>query len=77
LDLDIAKVLKSTDIERRALIVRRSDGTFQIVEQRRYQNVYEGKTVAEGWRSIPAGTSLFQSIEIAEREARLRFSWVS
>jgi hypothetical protein len=51
--LKAAKTLDSTDGKRRVLLVRRSDGYFGLVEQYWYQNIYEGKLVAEGWAFWP------------------------
>jgi hypothetical protein len=74
---EAAKILESRDQRRRVLIVARRDGTFGLVVQKWPRNVYQGRLVFEGWVSLPAHTSIFESVEIAEREAREEFRWLS
>jgi len=73
----VLKTLYSQDGTQRVLVVERSDGHYSLRVEKRYQNIYEGRLVAEGWRPIPDAQSIFQSADIAEREARLRFPWLS
>jgi hypothetical protein len=61
----VAKVLQSADGGRRVLIVERSDGNFGLM------------VFADGCHPLPAHVSIFQTIEIAEREARAWFPWLS
>jgi hypothetical protein len=72
----VAKILESADQTHRVLIVARHDGTFAFVVQKWYRNVYEGRVVAEGWTSLPASNSIYETIETAEREARAQFRWL-
>jgi hypothetical protein len=73
----ILKVLHSPDQARRVLIVERADGHYSLQVEKRYQNVFEGTLVAEGWQRLPDAPSVFQTVEIAEREAKTRFPWLS
>jgi hypothetical protein len=73
----VAKILESADQTHRVLIVARHDGTFALVVQKWYQNVHKGRVVAKGWASLPASNSIYETIEIAEREARAQFRWLS
>jgi hypothetical protein len=73
----VAKNLESPDRTHRVLIVARYDGAFALVVQKWYRNVYKGRVVAEGWASLPASNSIYETIEIAEREARAQFRWLS
>ena len=74
---NVARILESADRKRRVLIVKRDDGTFILDVQKWYRNVYEGRPIAEGWASLPTHKSIYESIEIAEREARAQFRWLS
>ena len=71
------KILLSGDGKRRVRIVRRSDGNYSVLPERFYENVIEGEVHWRGWITIPAMTSLYQSAEIAEREARANYSWLT
>ena len=73
----VAKTLNGADGKRRILLVQRADGFFRSVEQRWYQSIYEGELIAEGWRSLASDSSVFQSLEIAEREAKTRYPWLA
>ena len=73
----VSKILESADQTQRVLIVARDDGAFALVVQKRYWNAHEGQVVAEGWASLPASGSIYETIEIAEREARTQFRWLS
>jgi hypothetical protein len=73
----VAKTLNGTDGKRRILLVQRPDGFFGSVEQYCYQNTYEGELIAEGWRSLASDSSVFQTLEIAEREAKTRYPWLA
>ena len=72
-----AKILESADETRRVLIVARHDGAFALVVQKRRQSVSDGRLVAQGWASLPASASIYETVEIAEREARAQFRWLS
>jgi hypothetical protein len=74
---EVAKILESRDQGRRVLIVARRDGAFGLVVQKWLRNVYQGRLIFEGWVALPAHTSIFESVEIAEREAREEFRWLS
>jgi hypothetical protein len=73
----VAKVLESADGTHRVLIVARHDDGFALVVEKWRRNVYESRVVAEGWASLPASNSIYETIEIAEREARAQFRWLS
>jgi hypothetical protein len=74
---EIVKVLLSADGKRRVAVIRRADGYYGLLPQYRYRNIHEGALVAEGWATLPADASFFESAEIAEREARAEFNWVA
>ena len=61
----VAKILESRDQRRRVLIVARRDGAFELVVQKWLRNVYQGRLIFEGWVSLPAHASIFESAEIA------------
>jgi len=71
------KTLYSEDRARRVLIVERADGHYSLQVQKHYQNIFEGAVVARGWQCLPDGPSVFQTVEIAEREAKTRFPWLA
>ena len=71
-----SKILHSADEKRRVLIIRRPDGQFGLVEQHWYENFYEGKLVAKGWANLDRPASIFETLAIAEREARASFPWL-
>jgi hypothetical protein len=75
--MKIAATFLSADGEQRILIVERDDGTFMLVEQLWYRNIYEDRLIAEGWQSMPSSASFFETAEIAEFEARARFPWLA
>ena len=72
----VAKILESRDRKRRVLIIAR-DSVFGLGVQKLYQNVSEGPVLAQGWASLPTHKSIYESIEIAEREARAQFEWLA
>lgn len=69
------KILASEDGKRRVRIVERDDGHFGYVEEYWYENVYEGKVIANGWAPRSADTSIFATQEIAEFEVRTLHAW--
>ena len=73
----VVEILEGADRKRRVLIVERDDGTYTLVVQRYYQNVYEGQLIADGWTSVPTWASIYQTVEIAEREATEQFRWLT
>ena len=73
----VAKIFTRADGTRRVLLIRREDGNFGLVEQYWYQNAYEGQLVAKGWASLPSPPSIFETQEIAEREAKTLFPWIA
>lgn len=73
----VIKTLDSTDGRRRILLFQRPNGYFGFVEQYWYENVYEGKLVAEGWASLYTPSSVFETVEVAEREAKALYHWVA
>ena len=75
--IQVAKVLEGADRKRRVLIIERRDGAFELVAQKWRQTLYQGQSVAEGWASLPAHKSIYETVEIAEREARKQFRWLS
>jgi hypothetical protein len=56
---------------RRLVVLRRNDGFFSFAEEYHFRSEYEGKVVAEGWARLPP-EGVFETIEIAAAEARLR-----
>jgi len=75
--MEIAKIFNSADGKRRVLVLRRPDGNFNLRAEKWYRDLYEGKLIAEGWAPIPARTSIFATLEIAEREAKARYPWIA
>jgi len=73
----VVKILQGADQKRRVLIVERDDGTYTLISQRHHQNVYEGQLIADRWASMPAKASIYQTVEIAEREATEQFRWLT
>ena len=73
----VAKILDSADGKRRVLLTERPDGKFGCVEQYWYRNTYEGKVIAEGWASLGSPPSFFETLEIAEREAKANYTWLA
>jgi hypothetical protein len=75
--IQIAKVLEGADRKRRVMIIERRDGAFELVVQKWRQTLCQGQSIAEGWASLPAHKSIYETVEIAEREARKQFQWLS
>jgi hypothetical protein len=73
----IVKALYSADRARRVLVVERADGQYGLQVEKRYQNVYEGRLVAEGWQRLAGAPSVFETADIAEREARSQCPWLA
>lgn len=73
----IVRALYSPDRATRVLIVERADGHYRLQVEKRYENVYEGRLVAEGWQRLPDTPSVFQTADLAEREARSRYPWLA
>ena len=71
------KSLYSPDRARRVLIAERADGHYDLRVEKRFQNVYEGRLVAEGWRRLHSASSVFETADLAEHEARSRFPWLA
>ncbi|MBN9086072.1 MAG: hypothetical protein J0J01_04110 [Reyranella sp.] len=70
------KSLESSDGKRRAVIVERPDGTFQMIEEYWRRNEFDGRLIYEGWLPLSRHASFFETVEIAEREASARFHWL-
>jgi len=77
LQRNVEKILESANQTHRVLIVARHNGAFALVVQKWYRNVHKGRVVAQGWASLPASNSIYETIEIAEREARAQFRWLA
>ena len=73
----VLKILYGSDRARRVLIVERAEGHFSLQVERRYRNIFEGRLVAAGWQRLPGAPSVFQTVDVAEQEARSRFPWLS
>jgi hypothetical protein len=73
----VIKTLNSTDGRRRILVVQRPDGYFGLVEQYWYEVVDDGRLITEGWASPHAPSSIFETLEIAEREAKVHYHWIA
>jgi hypothetical protein len=73
----VIKILPGADQKHRVLIVGRDDETYALIVQRHHQKVYEGRLIADRWVSLPVRTSIYQTVEMAEREAKLQFRWLS
>jgi hypothetical protein len=71
---DCAKVLHGREKTIRVVIVRRPDGHYAIrPEQWRENLFYEGATTAR-WVPIRQVSGVFETIELAEKEARLDYA---
>jgi hypothetical protein len=74
--MKVKKTLNSTDGRRRILLFQRTDGYFGLEEQYWYEDYDEGKLIAEGWASPHAPSSIFETLAIAEREAKAQYHWL-
>ena len=72
----VVKILDGADGKRRVLVVKRDDGKFGLRAERRYLNTHDGE-IADGWAPLLSPGSAFQTPELAEREARATFWWLS
>ena len=70
------RVLTSIDGMQRVRIVQR-DGLFALVVEGHYENLFEGRVIAMGWRIQAGSASYFADVDIAEREARASYPWLS
>jgi hypothetical protein len=68
----IVKSVESADQKNRLIIVRRDDEYFEVSAQKWCQNVFEEKLDWEGWIPLPNRVSIFQTLELAEREVKAR-----
>lgn len=73
---ETVKVLEANDGLMRVRIVQRSDAVFVVRAEEWYQNVFEGKIIAEGWKPIYEAFGLFGTADLAEREALISFEWL-
>ena len=71
------RALNRSDGKRRVLLIERTDGKFGFVEQYWYESIYEGKLIAKGWASLGVSSTICETLEIAEREARATFQWIA
>ena len=69
----VAGILEFADRKHRIVIVARDDGAFGLVPQTWLRNVHEGRFISEGWTSLREFEPRFESVTIAEREAREEF----
>jgi hypothetical protein len=74
--MNAEKILQRADGKRRVLLARRKDGKYGLVVEYWYENVFEGKLIARGWAVLDRPASIFDTVEIAEREARATFPWL-
>jgi hypothetical protein len=74
--MKVIRTLNSTDGRRRILLFRRPDGHFGFEEQYWYEDFDEGKLIAKGWASPHTPSSIFETLEIAEREAKAHYHWL-
>lgn len=74
---EAVKTLLGKTPDTRVLIVRRPDGSYALRPERwRERVLVPGKGVAPRWAPLLYHSSLFGSVEIAEREAYLEFPWL-
>ena len=66
----VVKILSTTNERNRVLIVQRDDGCFELVVQRFYRTEMEKGPPVETWARMPSPNNIYQTVEIAEREAR-------
>ena len=71
----IVKILRSTDPDRRVVIVRRSDGLFAIRPEN--WRTFVVKTAPPRWVPATWASGIFATIELAEKEARFDYKWLS
>jgi len=68
------ETIYSGDGKRRITIFRRSDGAFSYREEYHFIN---DVAQVEGWASLPQGSVLFGSLEIARRELPFNVAWLA
>jgi hypothetical protein len=71
------EIYERADVKRRVLIIQRLDGNYSFIEQYWYENVYEGKLVAQGWADLRPHASFFQCLDTAKREVTNYFPWLA
>lgn len=73
----LAKSIASADGQRRIDFFRRDDGFFDFVEWKHYQRDQDDIwSPPEYWAPLPSSCSIFETLEIAEREARWKITWL-
>jgi hypothetical protein len=77
MELKVEKIFEKGDGKRRVLLVRRPGGNFGLVEEYWYENIFDGKLIAKGWASLGLSKTIYETREIAEREASEHFHWLS
>ena len=77
LQYEIVKSILSADEQRRIDFFRRDDGVFQFVELKHYQRDQDDVwSPPEYWAPLPGAASVYETLDIAEREARSQISWL-
>jgi len=76
--MELEKQFVRPDGEQRVLVARREDGLWTLGEETRF---YEEPHPAIGdgyfyWAPTGKGVSLFESLDVALREAATRYQWV-
>ena len=72
----IAKILPGQETSTRVVIIERPDGYFVTQPQRWYRNIIEGHQIWEGWIPTSARSSIFETVEMAEKEACIDYPWL-
>jgi hypothetical protein len=73
----IVKSITSADGQRRIDFFRRDDGFFGYEVLKHYQPDQDDPWLPlPYWAPLPSSCSIFETLEIAEREARGRIAWL-
>jgi hypothetical protein len=69
----IIKTIERADGQRRILIIQRSDGNFGFIEELRVHSLKD----QERWTKLFSHSTICETADIAEREARGAIDWLS
>jgi hypothetical protein len=69
-----AKIIPGRENSIRITIVKRPDGHYAVRPERWHKSVFDGGTIAKGWVPLSRQSGIFETIELAEKQARVDYS---
>ena len=69
-----AKIIQGRENSIRIAIVKRPDGYYAVRPERWHKRVFNQGTIAADWVPINRQSGIFETIELAEKQARIDYS---